>query len=250
MNYSVKMAAQFDQKQVIIRLVAGCLLLAALCALPFGLCRAAVIVIDPGHGGNDAGAAPDSDQAEKHFTLDLAQRIAEALEPAHRVTLTRTSDIKLSPADRAGIANHLEADLMVSIHAAVPPLCNPKHIAIYVHNDDRLFFPKGTAIQKNPLDEGSWEAWEWLQVRHRHQSKRIAAAIKQTLEHSPPFESVWVADAPLVVLMGADMPALLMELGCIHPAASPAAQIREQRLADYANAIAEAIDGAMNEVER
>jgi N-acetylmuramoyl-L-alanine amidase len=222
----------------------------ALTGLPAGSSRAAVIVIDPGHGGNDGGAASGGNSPEKQFTLDLSQRIARALSPAHQVTLTRTSDIGLAPADRAGLANHLKADLLISIHAAVPPLCNRKQAAIFIHDDGRLHYPAMTSVQAGSLPANTSGPWHRLQMRHRQQSKRIAEAMRQSLANSSAFDSVLVADAPLVVLMGADMPALLVEVGCIQPSAAPDPQVRTQRLADYADAIAGAIDAAMGESER
>lgn len=76
------------------------------------------IVIDAGHGGKDPGAPGFSGRAEKHFTLELSQKIAEQimLEPELRVFMTRWDDTFIELADRATLSNQIDADLYISIH--------------------------------------------------------------------------------------------------------------------------------------
>ena len=74
------------------------------------------IVLDPGHGGKDAGALGARAQ-EKHLTLAIAKRVRDRLVRAgYRVTLTRHTDIALTLAQRAALAKAQKADLFVSIH--------------------------------------------------------------------------------------------------------------------------------------
>lgn len=77
------------------------------------------VLIDPGHGGEDDGAASrDPALKEKNLTLSLAQEIAKHLEKAGmRVDLTRTHDTTLSLAERARLANKKKADLFLCVHA-------------------------------------------------------------------------------------------------------------------------------------
>lgn len=212
--------------------------------------QAATIVLDPGHGGRDGGAGRGNAYAEKQFTLALAQKIAALLGERHRVELTRTADIELSPADRAAVANHMQADLMVSLHAAVTPYCSERTAAVYYHSAERLAMPTGTSLQ-GALDQSETSRTEWnrLQLRHRQQSQAVATTIKGSIEGSGSFDQVAAASAPLVTLMGVDRPAILLEVGCIHPSVSLNPQTAEQQIRNYAEPIATAIEAAIDELE-
>jgi N-acetylmuramoyl-L-alanine amidase len=226
----------------------GFLCLPGMLLLPASHSRAAVIVLDPGHGGNDSGAGRDSELPEKQFTLALAQKIASLLGERHRVELTRTADIQMEPADRAAVANHLRADLIISLHAAVAPFCSERTAAVYYHNDERLSIPFGTSIQGNPAGSGSETdrpMWAKLQLQHQHQSQYLTATLKQALGDSETFDSVTVSGVPLVTLMGADLPGVLVEVGCIHPAAATNSRALKQQLDRYAESIANAIETAL-----
>jgi len=74
------------------------------------------IIVDPGHGGKDAGAEGFGMQ-EKHLTLDVAKIISSQLkENGHNVMLTRNQDQELSLLERSELAAQLKANLFVSIH--------------------------------------------------------------------------------------------------------------------------------------
>lgn len=76
------------------------------------------VVIDPGHGGSDRGAAGPSGLSEKEVTLDIARRLKDALELQYGVEalLTRTDDSSVSLEKRAEFANQNGADLFISLH--------------------------------------------------------------------------------------------------------------------------------------
>jgi N-acetylmuramoyl-L-alanine amidase len=80
--------------------------------------KAYKIVIDPGHGGKDPGADGASGRYEKHFTLELSNKIQTLLdnEPNLQVYMTRTDDSFISLDDRVKFANNINADLFISIH--------------------------------------------------------------------------------------------------------------------------------------
>ncbi len=77
-----------------------------------------LIVIDPGHGGKDAGSESiDRRYFEERVTLDWAHRLALVLQKhGYRVALTRTNDADMSLAERVLFAETLKADLFVSLH--------------------------------------------------------------------------------------------------------------------------------------
>ena len=78
-----------------------------------------LIVLDPGHGGIDAGASSGTSAIEKSIVFDFARSLAQRLEAGghYRVILTRNSDVFVSLADRVQVARDAHAALFVSIHA-------------------------------------------------------------------------------------------------------------------------------------
>jgi N-acetylmuramoyl-L-alanine amidase len=87
-------------------------------ATQFGAAQAARyrVCLDPGHGGSDPGAVYGG-LSEKHLNLDIAQRVAAALDSTLYVTqLTRTGDTALGNSDRAAICNAFGAQVVLSIH--------------------------------------------------------------------------------------------------------------------------------------
>ena len=81
--------------------------------------RRAVIVIDPGHGGEDPGAISARGAREKDLVLQASRQLKRQLEAdgRHRVVLTRDSDVFLRLADRVAVARKHGADLFISVHA-------------------------------------------------------------------------------------------------------------------------------------
>jgi N-acetylmuramoyl-L-alanine amidase len=77
-----------------------------------------VVVIDPGHGGVNAGTKSAlGPHYEKEFTLDWARRLSQLLATnGWRVFLTRTSDVDVSLPDRVAFADQHQADLFLSLH--------------------------------------------------------------------------------------------------------------------------------------
>ncbi len=98
--------------------MAAPLLAAALAlSLAAGKGPAFTAVLDPGHGGELTGAVSPQGDLEKDLTLQIARRVKKRLEAmGGRVVLTRAADARVPLANRAAVANALEADLFVSIH--------------------------------------------------------------------------------------------------------------------------------------
>lgn len=79
--------------------------------------RTTQILIDPGHGGSEVASVGPNGLAEKALNLDVAKRAAERLqELGYEAELTRTRDIRIPIATRAGLANALRPDLFLSLH--------------------------------------------------------------------------------------------------------------------------------------
>lgn len=98
---------------------------------------APVIILDPGHGGHDAGASVGR-VYEKHLNLDIAVRVARLLERAGlRVRLTRRSDTFVSLPGRAAIANRYPSAIFVSLHFNSTRDASKRGIETYYSNGSR-----------------------------------------------------------------------------------------------------------------
>lgn len=214
-----------------------------------GSARPAVVLIDPGHGGTNLGAAGATGLAEKQLSLAIAQRVVEQLR-ARGVTveLTRTGDRTLTLRQRVEVADRMPADLFVSIHANASPTKTQRGYETYVltargvdvdgralRSDTRTPRPgvdDDTALILDDVERGAsqWEAAELASRMQRALRSRRGAegdrGVRQDAQH---------------VLLGATMPAVLVEVGFIdHPVegrqlADPAVQLQ------LAAAITEAI---------
>ncbi len=96
--------------------------------------RVRTVVIDPGHGGAKPGAQGKRSW-EKNITLSVAKKFGKLIEdnyPDVKVIYTRTTDVDISLAERAHIANRNKADLFISIHANSHPTSAPTGVETFV----------------------------------------------------------------------------------------------------------------------
>ena len=75
-----------------------------------------IVVLDPGHGGHDTGAEGPDNSQEKNVTLKMATALATELKKEYKIEFTRTGDYGLDIPGRTNMANHMQADLFISIH--------------------------------------------------------------------------------------------------------------------------------------
>ena len=186
-----------------------------------------ILVLDPGHGGRDTGIVSVMGHSEKTITLMLARQIAKQLDATCNIILTRTEDIALDDIQRMEIANQYKADLFVSIHLQTP---GRKRAAIF-HFAQPGILPeqKSSTLLKQ---------WPFLPLAKLTQS-RLAA--KTLLKHfSSQGSPAMVSAAPLNVLEGAGMPAILVEPFSIESLPSAPEGVKT-RLEHYAGIISQGI---------
>jgi N-acetylmuramoyl-L-alanine amidase len=178
-----------------------------------------VIVLDPGHGGHDLGAIGPSGLAEKDVTLSLAKRIKEILSGTYAVHLTRDADYWVSIESRTAFANQRLAAVFISLHAGGSFEHKARGMAIFLHGP-------GSAQGLSPepaehVGDGGETIglWNQIQLRHTAKSKCLADLVHNELvERVNPMDR-GIREAPCLVLRGADMPAILVEVGYVsHPA--------------------------------
>ena len=173
------------------------------------------IVIDPGHGGGDMGAIGPTGLSEKMVNLDIAMRLASDLQPQFRVFFTRSDDYAVELSQRTATANQSKAAMLVSIHASSGFLHRNNGMGIYYY----------APIKKNGTSQGSEgepakaQLWHKAQLRHRAASIALANSLKHSLAEIDNASAPTIHGAPLTLLEGADLPAVLVEIGHItHPA--------------------------------
>jgi N-acetylmuramoyl-L-alanine amidase len=178
--------------------------------------RAIRITLDPGHGGRDFGAQGPTGVLEKDIAIHIARQLALKLETHYHITLTRSDDYHVDLHQRAAIANHAKSQLFISLHCGAGFMHATQGVGIY-----RYGSYKHTARAKDPSSPPNMpsQTWDASQLRHKAESMKLATALKEQLEQMPGVEHCSVKSAPLTVLEGLDMPAVLVEIGHItHPA--------------------------------
>lgn len=186
-----------------------------------------VIVLDAGHGGEEKGALGPSGLTEKDVTLDVAQRLRTRMESdGVRVVLTRNRDETLPLAERTALANHHQADLFVSIHVNASRRQDAKGAETYYLSykatdaeSEALAILENAAdgLGGQPLPGADLDLvlWDMAQAAHLRGSSRLAEMVQGELNSLLSLRNRGVKQAPFRVLMGANMPAILIEVGFI-----------------------------------
>jgi N-acetylmuramoyl-L-alanine amidase len=216
-----------------------------------------LVMIDPGHGGYDPGTQSSAGALEKDLALQIATRLKAALEARGiRAELTRSTDVFISLAERTRIANSAGADLFVSIHLNSSPNTDTTGIEVYYLNNTTDRATIRLARMENAGADGygapNDSNLNYILTDLRQNYKAIEAA---SLARMIDAETVADLDAglglnvnalgakmgPFYVLVGAHMPAVLVECGFMSNAAE-AARLESPQYQDVlAGAIATAV---------
>ena len=207
-----------------------------------------VMAIDAGHGGNDTGTRGSDDTLEKDVTLSVTRRLREAIESSLglRVVLTRARDETVGLDERAAIANNNKADLFISLHVNASVRATATGAEVYYLSMDEYGAEARELAERNaqlvPVIGGGMRAidlveWEMAQVRYLDRSARLAEIVHSELNRRIPMSARDVQEAPFRVLVGANMPAVLIEMGFVSNPDD------EQRLASarFQNAVVDAL---------
>ncbi|MGK2857637.1 MAG: N-acetylmuramoyl-L-alanine amidase [Thermoanaerobaculia bacterium] len=186
------------------------------------------IVIDPGHGGEDTGAIGPNGTEEKMLSLSIAKKLAASLSKRlrTRVVLTRDSDKAIPLTQRTAIANEYQADLFLSIHLNSSLRKGAQGTETYflsLDASDEL--ARQVAERENEVEAAPEPAvptgdlkfilWDLAQQEYLKESSELAETIQGELSKATNTENRGVKQAPFRVLIGATMPAALVEVGFI-----------------------------------
>ena len=184
------------------------------------------IVIDAGHGGDEEGAKGPDGTLEKNITLSVARRLKAALEArlGVRTILTRDADQTVALDERAAVANNNKADLFISLHANAsvrPSAAGAEvfYLSLAEYGDEAQRVARGESESLPVFGGGTRDIevilWEMAQARYIEQSAVFAQAVEGALRARVPMSPRAIQQAPFRVLVGANMPAVLVEMGFI-----------------------------------
>ena len=211
------------------------------------------IVIDPGHGGRDVGALGANGLMEKDITLAIARKLAASLasKVGARVVLTREDDSVVSLDQRTALANQYKADLFLSVHMNAAVVKDAKGSETYflsLEASDELAKKaaetenaQAHAAAANPNADLNLILWDLAQQTYLAESSRFAQAIQEEMNSATSVSNRGVKQAPFKVLVGATMPAALVEVGFI---TNPEEEAKLQS-DDFQNTMVEALTRAV-----
>jgi N-acetylmuramoyl-L-alanine amidase len=207
------------------------------------------VVIDAGHGGHDQGTQGPHGLIEKELVLDVALRVGKLIEERMNaeVIYTRSDDTFVPLEGRTALANDKKADLFLSIHANSSPYARISGVETFYLNFSDSKDALDVASRENASSQKS--IFELQDIIHKitlheklDESREFAGRIQASLftfssRNVAGQKNRGVKKAPFVVLIGAQMPSILAEIGFV---SNP----REEALlkkADYRQKLADAL---------
>ncbi|MCP3957116.1 MAG: N-acetylmuramoyl-L-alanine amidase [bacterium] len=218
------------------------------------------IALDPGHGGAETGAIGPAGSAEASLTLLVARALKLQLErrlPV-KVVMTRTENVEVTHETRSAISNQNRADLFISLHFN-------SSFGPQAHGAETYFLSREASDQRaaevaatenraaggetNPEQDLQMILWDLAQSYHLAESQRFANLVQEELNLALGLRDRGVKQAPFRVLMGAKMPAVLVELGFLsNPAEETKLQTPAYR-AELVDALVRAVSRFKTQVE-
>ncbi len=223
--------------------------------------RRFTLVIDPGHGGHDAGAI-GAFSKEKDINLKTALALGKYLErycPEVNVIYTRKTDVFVTLHGRADIANKAKADLFISIHTNAAP-SRPSSIkgmetytlgmhraadnlAVAKRENEVILQEKDYQTRYQGFDPNSSESYiifEFMQDNNMHKSVELAKYVQRSVCSTASRPDKGVKQAGFLVLRETSMPSCLIELGFISTPSDEQLLNDDKRIDDIARGIYQA----------
>lgn len=249
------------------------LILTLLCMLVLtatGANRRFTLVIDPGHGGHDAGAL-GAISKEKNINLSVALQFGKYVErnmPDVRVIYTRKTDVFIPLKQRANIANRANADLFISVHTNALPAGKiargfetytlgmhraKDNLDVAMRENSVISMEKGyqqTYQGFNPRSSESYIIFEFIQGKNMERSVELARNIQRKVCSGANRPDKGVHQAGFLVLRETSMPSCLIELGFITTADEERLLNDASRVDDIARGIYEGFAQYRNKYDK
>jgi N-acetylmuramoyl-L-alanine amidase len=185
------------------------------------------IVIDPGHGGHDAGTIGPNGVREKDVVLDVSRRLGKMLRQqlGAQVIYTRSDDTFIPLETRTAIANRERADLFISVHANSSDDPDARGVETYYLNFTSSKDALEVAARENAVSQKSiYELQDLVKkiaLKEKiDESREFASDVQSSLysslaSKSSSLRNRGVKKAPFIVLIGANMPSILAEISFV-----------------------------------
>ena len=183
------------------------------------------VVIDPGHGGKDTGTIGRGGLKEKNLVLEVSLHLKKLLEERLNleVILTRESDKFIPLEERTAVANHLEADLFLSIHANSSKSQRTSGVETFFQGFTSQAEERDVAARENSSSQKNVRELENILKRialgdYNEESREFANVLQDnfhsaTKHYLSGFDNRGVKKAPFIVLINLNMPGILLEIG-------------------------------------
>lgn len=235
-----------------------------------GANRRFTLVIDPGHGGHDAGAL-GAISKEKNINLSVALQFGKYVErnmPDVRVIYTRKTDVFIPLKERANIANRANADLFISVHTNALPAGKiargfetytlgmhraKDNLDVAMRENSVISMEKGyqqTYQGFNPRSSESYIIFEFIQGKNMERSVELARNIQRKVCSGANRPDKGVHQAGFLVLRETSMPSCLIELGFITTADEERLLNDASRVDDIARGIYEGFAQYRNKYDK
>ena len=222
-----------------------------------------VIVIDPGHGGNDSGAIGHNKEFEKHATLAIAKELKAILgkNANYKVLMTRTKDKYVSLEKRADIAIKNKADLFISIHADAFHDHKVDGASVYILNEkgassemaERLAQIENEYLAKKSkpaIDKDVVVAInDMTREANLRVSKKIAQSVLKKISSVSSLHKQTVQSANFAVLRTVGVPAILVETAFISNPSEAKKLMQKKFQRKVAKSIASGVDGYLKKAK-
>lgn len=215
------------------------------------------IVLDPGHGGKDPGVVFKNGVYEKDLILDFAHRLKTILEKdgKYQVYMTRDSDVYVPLEERTAKAMQYKADLFLSLHMNSNRSKSLEGLETYFLGFATDRQTEALAAQENSVSQKSiGELQEILRLmidakveESKDLAKILSVGVSNYMKSSyTSFKTHGVRQAPFIVLIGASMPSVLIELGYL----TNQAEARNLLNALYRQSLAESLANGLEDYIR
>ncbi len=195
--------------------------------------KLSTIVIDPGHGGHDSGCiSKDKKTYEKNLTLDISKRLSRKIAescPGVKAVLTRSDDRFVTLSGRADIANNMNADLFISIHADAATSSAAHGSSVFVLSEKGASSATARTLANR---ENASDLIGGINIKHQDsqvasvlvdmsvsgqikQSMKLANHVLKEMGKINSLHKSYVEQAAFAVLKAPDIPSILVETAFI-----------------------------------
>ncbi len=225
--------------------------------------REVLIIIDPGHGGEDPGSIGPTKKYEKNATLTISRKLANQLNaiPGIKAKLTRSGDYYVNLNRRVAIARKNDAHLLISVHADAFTSPRPRGGSVFVLNTKRanteiarwvenhekqseLLGGSGTAFASNTNDKNVNQTLLDLQFNHsQKEGYKLATSILKEMGKVAKLHNPKPINTSLAVLRSPQIPSVLVETGFISNPTEEKLLFQRSHQTKLATAIRKAVVG-------